>query len=67
MSTILEFTSVVSSIFIIKLGYDKKMLKRRKESGTYLATDIRHRWRVQMMKKNDNKMTLSAGTAAFIS
>ena len=31
----------------------KKILKRRKESGTYLATDSRHRWRVQMMMKND--------------
>ena len=29
------------------------MLKRRKESGAYLATDSRHRWSVEMtMKKN---------------
>ena len=26
----------------------KNMLKRRKESSTYLATDSRHRWNVQM-------------------
>ena len=32
----------------------KDMLKRRKESGTYLATDSRHRCSVQMMMKNDN-------------
>ena len=31
----------------------KNVLKRRKESGTYLATDSRHRWRVQMTMKND--------------
>jgi len=31
----------------------KNVLKRRKESGTYLATDSRHCWRVQMMMKND--------------
>jgi hypothetical protein len=31
----------------------RNVLKRRKESGTYLATDSRHRWRVQMMVKND--------------
>ena len=32
----------------------KHMLKRRKESGTYLATDSRHRWSAQMTMKNDN-------------
>ena len=31
----------------------KNVLKRRKESGTYLATDSRHHWRVQMTMKND--------------
>ena len=30
------------------------MLKRRKESGAYLATDCRHRWSLKMMMKNDN-------------
>ena len=32
----------------------KNMLKRRKESGAYLATDGRHRWSLKMMMKNDN-------------
>ena len=32
----------------------KNMLKRRKESGSYLATDSRHRWSVQMTRKNYN-------------
>ena len=32
----------------------KNMLKRRKESSAYLATDRRHRWSVQMTMKNDN-------------
>ena len=31
----------------------KNVLKIRKESGIYLATDSRHRWRVQMTMKND--------------
>jgi hypothetical protein len=31
----------------------KNVLKRRKESGTYLSTDSGHRWRVQMIMKND--------------
>jgi len=31
----------------------KNVLKRRKESGAYLATDRRHRWRVKMTMKND--------------
>ena len=31
------------------------MLKRRKEGGTYLATDSRHRWRVQMTMKKEIK------------
>ena len=30
----------------------KNVLKRRKESGIYLVTDSRHRWRVQMTMKN---------------
>jgi hypothetical protein len=34
----------------------ENMLKRRKESGTYLATDSRHCWSVQMTMKNDNQM-----------
>ena len=34
--------------------YIYNMLKRRKESDTYLATDSRHRWSAQMTMKNDN-------------
>ena len=30
------------------------MLKRRKESDTYMATDSRNRWSAQMTMKNDN-------------
>ena len=33
--------------------YQKNVLKTRKESGTYLATDSRHRWKVQMTMKKD--------------
>ena len=36
------------------------MLKSRKESGTYLATDSRHRWSAQMTMKKDNLLALSA-------
>ena len=43
------------------------MLKRRKESDTYLATFRRHRWSAQMIMKNDNLLELSASTVAFIS
>ena len=32
------------------------MLKRRKESGTYLATDGRNRWSLKMTMKKDNYM-----------
>ena len=43
------------------------MLKRRKESDTYLATFRRHRWSAQMTMKKDNLLELSASTVAFIS
>ena len=42
----------------------KNMLKRRKESDTYLATFRRHRWSTQMTMKKDNLLELSASTAA---
>ena len=45
----------------------KHMLKRRKESDTYLATFRRHHRSVQMMMKRDNLLELSACTVAFIS
>ena len=38
------------------------MLKRRKESDTYLATFHRHRWSAQMKMKKDNLLELSAST-----
>jgi hypothetical protein len=44
----------------------KNMLKRRKESDTYLATSRGHRWSAQMMMKKDNLLELSASTVAFI-
>ena len=31
----------------------KNMLKRRKKSSAYLATDGRHRWSIKMTMKND--------------
>ena len=42
------------------------MLKRRKESDTYLATIRRHRWSRQIMMKIDKILELSANTMAFI-
>ena len=42
----------------------KNMLKRRKESNSYLATIRRHR--IMAMKK-DNLLELSASIVAFIS
>ena len=36
------------------------MLKRRKESDTYLATIGRHRWSAQMRMKKDSLLELSA-------
>ena len=45
----------------------KSMLKRRKESDTYLATIRRHRWSRQITMKIDKILELSASTVAFIS
>ena len=45
----------------------KNMLKRKKESDTYLAIFCRHRWSAQMTMKKDNLLELSANTVAFIS
>ena len=45
----------------------KKMLKRRKESDTYLATFYRHRWSAQMMIKKDNLFEFLVSTVSFIS
>ena len=39
---------------LMKGSLSDSMLKRRKESGAYLAIDSRHRWSVQMMMKNYN-------------
>ena len=44
----------------------KNMLKRRKESDTYLATVRRHRWSRQIMTEIDKILELSASTVAFI-
>ena len=43
------------------------MLKRRKESDTYLTTAYRHRWSRQITMKVDKLLELSASTVAFIS
>jgi hypothetical protein len=43
------------------------MLKRRKESDTYLATFRKHRWSAQMTMKIDNLLEFSASIEAFIS
>ena len=40
------------------------MLKRRKESNTYLATIRRHRWSRQITMKIDKILELSASTVA---
>ena len=50
-----------NAIQYINLGYVaqapkimiKNVLKRRRECGTYLATALRHRRRLKMMKKRD--------------
>ena len=39
----------------VKLWMIKNMLKRRKESDTYLATFRRHHWSAQMTMKRDEK------------
>jgi hypothetical protein len=44
----------------------KNILKRKKESDTYLATVRRHRWSRQIMKI-DKILELSASPVAFIS
>ena len=48
----------LSCVHIYLLSSDqqmiKNMLKRRKESDTYLATSYRHRWSAQMTMKKDN-------------
>jgi hypothetical protein len=38
------------------------MLKRRKESDTYLATICRHRWNAQMAMIKDNLLELMKAT-----
>ena len=43
------------------------MLKRRKESDTYLDTFRRHCWSAQMTMEKDNLWELSASIVAFIS
>ena len=47
----------VCSNLIYHMSYiifnDKSMLERRKESDTYLSTDSRHRWSLQIMMKVD--------------
>ena len=43
------------------------MLKRRKDSDTYLATICRHRWSRQFTMKIDKILELSDSTVAFIS
>ena len=43
------------------------MLKRRKESNTYLAIVCRYRWSRQITMKIDKIMELSANTVVFIS
>ena len=45
----------------------KNMLKRRKESNTYLATIHRHSYSKQITMKIDKILELSACTVAFIS
>jgi hypothetical protein len=45
----------------------KNLLKRRKESDTYLTTVCRHRWSRQITMKVDKLLKLSANTVAFIS
>ena len=42
------------------------MLKRRKESDTYLANVRRHRWSRQITMKIDKILELSASTVTFI-
>ena len=42
----------------------KNMLKKLKESDTYLTTFRRHRWSAQMMMKKDNLLELSVSTMA---
>ena len=42
----------------------KNMLKRRKESNTYLATIRRHCWNRQIMMKIDKILELSISTVA---
>ena len=43
------------------------MLKRRKESDTYLTTFRGHRWSAQMTMKKHNLLELSASTVTLIS
>ena len=45
----------------------KNMIKRRKESDSYLATLHRQRWTAQMTIKKDNLFELSASNMAFMS
>ena len=56
-----------TSLVIFNLELIKTMLKRRKESDTYLATVHRHRWSRQIMIKTDKILELSASTVTFIS
>jgi hypothetical protein len=43
----------MGNIMLKNENYLYHLLKRRKESGPYLATDGRHRWSLKMMMKND--------------
>ena len=51
----------------LKWNDDKKMLKRRKESDTYLATVCRCCWSIQITMKIDKLLELSASTVIFFS
>ena len=63
------FIHVMTVTFVHTTNYHKIkiMLKRRKESDTYLATFCRHPWSAEMMMKKDNLLELYASTVAFIS
>ena len=54
-SVCLSFVDLFNSwCSILLISLLKNMLKRRKESGAYLATNGRHRWSLKMTMKNDN-------------
>jgi hypothetical protein len=62
--TIHTINLIVSKGLLHNHNKDKNMLKRRKESGTYLATDSRHHWSRQMTTKNDNSFSADEGRSA---